>query len=254
MWRAAAATFLFALVNLAPVLPLYLGSPRTAAAGTERLRLLLANVNWHNREGERLAGWIEETQPDVVVILEATPAFVAGLEGLAATFPYRVQELHPDPRGIALLSRRPLQAGDTFTFTRDGFPTAVARLAAARPLAIAGTHPPPPRTPGGLNVRNEEMAALAQWVRRQPGEVIVLADLNSSPWSPSFANLLRATSLRDARAGFGRAATWPVFNPLLRIPLDYTLVSEGILVHHFDVGPDVGSDHFPVIVDVSLKE
>ena len=49
-------------------------------------------------------------------------------------------------------------------------------------------------------------------------------------------------------------ATWPSGLILLRIPIDYCLVSEGIGVMDVQVGPDIGSDHFPLIVDLLVGD
>ena len=35
-------------------------------------------------------------------------------------------------------------------------------------------------------------------------------------------------------------------------PVDHILVSRNIEVKHFEVGPDIGSDHFPVFADLRL--
>ncbi len=43
-------------------------------------------------------------------------------------------------------------------------------------------------------------------------------------------------------------------NTLVALPLDHCLVSDEILVANRRVGPFVGSDHFPVVVDLVLKK
>jgi hypothetical protein len=35
-------------------------------------------------------------------------------------------------------------------------------------------------------------------------------------------------------------------------PVDHILVSRNIEVKHFEVGPDIGSDHLPLIADLRL--
>ena len=82
---------------------------------------------------------------------------------------------------------------------------------------------------------------------------MVVGDLNTSPWSPVFHDLLRASGLRDGRAGHGIQPTWPSLFPLLWTPIDHCLVSRGLIVQRFQRGPYVGSDHFPLIVDITLS-
>jgi hypothetical protein len=76
--------------------------------------------------------------------------------------------------------------------------------------------------------------------------------LNLTPWSFHFKVLLRVTGLHDSARGFGVQPSWPNNNPFLRIPLDHVLHSPDIVVLQRTIGPDVKSDHFPVIVDLAL--
>jgi endonuclease/exonuclease/phosphatase (EEP) superfamily protein YafD len=62
---------------------------------------------------------------------------------------------------------------------------------------------------------------------------------------------MRMSRLRDSREGFGIQPTWLSNKPLFMVPIDHVLVSEGINIHKRFTGPDIGSDHRPVIVDFS---
>jgi endonuclease/exonuclease/phosphatase (EEP) superfamily protein YafD len=88
--------------------------------------------------------------------------------------------------------------------------------------------------------------------RKRTGALVLLGDLNTTSWSPHFRDLINTAGLKDSRAGFGIQPTWPAGTPPLWIPLDHCLVSPEIKVHDRRVGPNVGSDHFPVIVEFSL--
>ena len=84
------------------------------------------------------------------------------------------------------------------------------------------------------------------------GALIVVGDLNTSPWSPHFRDLLTATGLRNAAAGHGWIPTWPTwFWPAL-IPIDHVLVRGPLGVEDLERGPDVGSDHYPLIAGLRL--
>lgn len=249
-WRTGAVTLLIALLNLVLLVPFY--SRPGEKSGEPELRILSANVNRANRQPERLLELVQRLQPDIVAIIEATPEFMNGLEPLRVDYPYAAGEAYLNPAGSVLLSRRPLAAADTIMFADGSYPTIVARLDGERPLTLIATHPPPPRSAGRLQTRTEEMEAIADLAADRPGPVVVVGDFNSTPWSPYFAELVQSTRLQDARLGFGLQTTWPVEQILLRIPIDHALVSEDVVVHNFRAGPDVGSDHFPIIVDVSF--
>jgi endonuclease/exonuclease/phosphatase (EEP) superfamily protein YafD len=78
----------------------------------------------------------------------------------------------------------------------------------------------------------------------------VVGDLNVTPWSPTFRDLLQAPGLVDTARGRGLRGTWPVCLPGMRIPIDHCLVSGDLQVLDRQVGPGVGSDHFPVMADL----
>lgn len=117
---------------------------------------------------------------------------------------------------------------------------------------ILATHPPPPVGSAYSRQRNGQFSAISEYVRNAKSEVLLLGDLNTSPWSPFFRQLLLESGLRDGSQGLGIQPTWPTANSLFRIPLDHCLHSPNIQIISKKVGPDVGSDHFPIIVDFQI--
>jgi endonuclease/exonuclease/phosphatase (EEP) superfamily protein YafD len=115
------------------------------------------------------------------------------------------------------------------------------------------THPLPPAGRDYSRWRNNQLAQLPGWVHRATSPLLLLGDLNVSPWSSHFRRLLRESGLRDSSQGRGVLPTWPTFSPLLRIPIDHCLYSQGIAIVDRRTGPHVGSDHFPVIVDFVIE-
>jgi hypothetical protein len=77
----------------------------------------------------------------------------------------------------------------------------------------------------------------------------IASHFNVTPWSHPFRRLLRQFGLEDSQRGFGIQATWPATRFAMRIPVDHVLHSADIRVTGRSVGPDVGSDHYPAIVD-----
>ena len=123
----------------------------------------------------------------------------------------------------------------------------------ARKLHILVTHPYPPVSGNTARLRNEQLAALGERVRALNGRTILAGDFNAAPYSPHFRDLLGAASLRDAARGFGLRGTWPAQLPGLRIRIDHVLATESVVAIDHRIGPDVGSDHLSVVVDLSLE-
>jgi endonuclease/exonuclease/phosphatase (EEP) superfamily protein YafD len=97
------------------------------------------------------------------------------------------------------------------------------------------------------------MVEMADFVNQSKHPAIVMGDLNMSMWSPYFRQFIQATGMKSSRQGFGVQPSWPADSPLLQIPIDHCLVSkDDILLIHNRIGKDIGSDHYPLIADLSL--
>lgn len=258
-WRWAALLGAFALLNLAFLVPAFWeDDPATPATAENRpsLRALLANVHAENRDFHRIRDLIATTDPDIVVLLEATPWLLDRLRDLDQRYPHRLAEPRDDLFGIALFSRHPLAQGQIVRFDDPASPPAIVAtfIAAARPFTLVGAHLWPPVSADLAEGRNRQLRGLAARVRQNQTPSLVLGDLNLSPWSPWFARLLADSGLRDSRRGRGIQPSWPAGWPLLWIPIDHALFSEGIRIRHREIGPATGSDHYPVIVDFQVSD
>jgi endonuclease/exonuclease/phosphatase (EEP) superfamily protein YafD len=101
-------------------------------------------------------------------------------------------------------------------------------------------------------LQERQLAAVAERVRSVEEPLVVMGDFNTTPWSRLFAGLVGRTGLCDSRAGFGIQASFPSDMPVVRIPIDHLLASCSIGVRARRIGPQVGSDHLPVIVDLTI--
>jgi endonuclease/exonuclease/phosphatase (EEP) superfamily protein YafD len=155
-----------------------------------------------------------------------------------------------------LFSRLPLDASEILTFGASTQPGLFARLeVAGRPFSVLALHPPTPMRPDKFRFRNAQFAAAAKRMRETAGPKILIGDLNATPWSPYYQDLVRDSGLHDARVGEGVWPTWPMPMPsLLRIPLDHCLTSDDVRVESIRTGERTGSDHRPIVVDVAIGE
>jgi hypothetical protein len=80
--------------------------------------------------------------------------------------------------------------------------------------------------------------------------VVVVGDLNITPWSHAFRSLERA-GLRNSQRGFGLQATWPAGYGPFMVPIDHALHSRDLTVTHREVGPAHGSSHRSVLVELA---
>jgi endonuclease/exonuclease/phosphatase (EEP) superfamily protein YafD len=254
LWRRknkqAALLALLACLNYAFILPFYIGKP--ASSGGPTVRAMLLNLNAANGNTGTVLAAIKAANPDILLLEEVTPAWAQVFDGL--DYPYRVAEVREDFFGIMLLSRMPLSNTNVVQIGDAGVPSilATAHLPQGE-LAVIGTHPLPPSGAAYSRHRDNQLAALAPMVREQKNPVLLIGDLNASPWSAHFTRLLRETGLKNSMKGFGFQPSWPANIRLLQIPIDQILHSPEIAIRRRTVGTDVGSDHLPVIADFYFK-
>ena len=73
-----------------------------------------------------------------------------------------------------------------------------------------------------------------------------------TPWAPEFSSLLARGNLRDTGPYRGLLATWFSRLPFVGLLIDHVLVSPDIGILANRVGADLGSDHLPVIADLTV--
>ena len=219
-----------------------------ARAAAPALTIVSANVHMDNQDVAPLARWLAQEKPDLVVVLEVAPIYAQGLMALGA-YPYRHIVPQDSPFGIAVLSRHPLSGARTVQ-DADGIPHIDALLEwQGRQIRLIAVHPMPPISAAFAASRDRQLAAWAKSAGRQP--TLLAGDLNATTWSSAF-NGLDALGLRRAT---GLAPTWPTaLRALSGIPIDHVLAS-----HHWkrvdsSRGPDLGSDHAPVLARVAFGQ
>ena len=226
---------------------------RILATSDQTHRVAMLNVRWAREEVDSIRAFVAETDPDLLILVEMTPKWDRALADLRQQYPHHNSLKVGERHGIILYSRLPILHPPIHLSHPGQRPSVMVKVAVnQRPLTIIGTHPPAPVSAERYRQRDAQMGWLTSLVNQQTEAILLTGDLNMTPWCPTFRQFRRQTGLLDARVGYGRLASWPTQLPLGRIPIDHLLVSPSVMVHHFQVGPNAGSDHLPVVADISL--
>jgi endonuclease/exonuclease/phosphatase (EEP) superfamily protein YafD len=165
-----------------------------------------------------------------------------------------IAEPREDNFGIALFSRLPSTNSELIELGKAGVPSiATTIFVGGQEVFLLGTHPLPPGSAEYARLRNEQLQEIAALIRRHDMAAIVLGDLNCTPWSPYFTDLIRDSGLKNASQQRGLFGSWPAWLPLARIPLDHGLVSPTIRIIQKWTGPPVGSDHLPLVLELQIS-
>ena len=234
-------------------------SPSTASAQAPvcagpAITFATVNVQFSNTRPEAFRAWLRAEPADVLVIQEVTPSWAAELEAQQA-YPYRHVLTRDDPYGMAVLSRWPLESVALVDLAGDGLPSfaGVVETGAQR-IGILGLHTHWPLTPGLAAARDEALQAAARLAGAGDLPVVLLGDLNVTPYSPVFDRLLEQGGLQDVMRGRGWRPTWLASFWPLALRIDHILASADLCVEHAETGPPIGSDHRPVLARLRLPQ
>jgi len=251
-WRFLPVGLLLLSVCGFHVLPWHFGRAEASTDAGPALRILLANVLTSNEDYTRIVRLVERERPDIVVAQETNDAWVRALAVLRSDYPYVETRPREDNFGMALYSRVPFKDLRTVTLDRRFFVEALVATLSTEvgTVSFMSVHTLPPFRQDYAMCRNIELDAVRAWAVLEDNPVIIAGDLNTTPWSPYYADLIDSTGLRNTRQGFGVLGTWPNVPGWLAIPLDHILVSHDFKTIAFRRGPDIGSDHRPIIADL----
>jgi len=253
-YKMSALAFVFAMLNLVLILPFYFGEDAGHSA-QEPLKLMMFNVNTWNSGYDAVLDYVKEVDPDFVALLELNPVWWRNIEPLLERYPYYEKRLHSDNYGVAFLSKYPMNAEVVTGLCNLDVPSIIADVEYdEQKLTVITTHPLPPVGELYFTNRNQQLENLAQLASSIEGNIILAGDLNTAPWSVFFSEFVDDSGLRDSSRGFGVQPSWPTMVPFLYTPIDHCLVSENVVIHDRQTGPDLGSDHLPVVVEFSLLD
>lgn len=237
---------------LTPALP-----HRQPPRGNEIVKIMSFNVLGINRQFDAVVQRIQQHDPDVVTVLEYANQWSTVLQRLNDTYPYRLLQPRWHGFGIAIFSKRPISNSTSKLITRDvtDNPLITADIEIdGRPVRLAGLHLLSPMNRQRLKIRNRQLKEIADHLIQRPIPTVVMGDFNCTPWSPFLSDFIDRLNLRDSRNGFGYQASWHAERPYLWLPIDHALVSPEIHVHSRVIGQFAGSDHYPLVFEISLSK
>ncbi|MDI1312155.1 endonuclease/exonuclease/phosphatase family protein [Prosthecobacter sp.] len=253
--RRRTSLVLFSLISLlwnAQIIHAYHQTAQAVAAPSEKpLRVMTFNVQTENKTPHAAIHHVLASDADIVCLLEVDETWRANLEPLRLKYPHRVEELNDGNFGIACYTRLPLKSLEARRYTIWRLPTLVLNLDHhGSPLTFIGAHTIPPM--GGLSAHEwrEHLSAIAALAASLSGEVIVAGDFNATPWCEGM-RLLRENSGLDFRSADPVwPPTWGLYLPMM-IPIDHVLTKRGLTVQKRTLGPETGSDHRSVTVEIT---
>ena len=230
----------------------------TRPPGACSFRLAVSNLLQENEEHERWRSVIGSADPDVIVALEVDRKWMAALAPLRRTHPHVVEQVQDNYYGMAVFSRLPFRGHELRHLVDGETPSirAEIELKSGDTFVLHALHPKPPEPLRNQDSapRDAELVMVAKEIASSPDTpTVVCGDLNDVAWSDTTRIFLRISKLLDPRVGRGLFATYHANNPVFRFPIDHVFHSGHFKLLALRRLPKVGSDHFPVLIELSYE-
>ncbi len=249
------------IVNTVFILPWYFApalipsESNIVATSKSSIKLLHLNLLSSNTQHANVIEVISKENPNIIILQEVSFLWANKIQPLLKTYPFHKIIARNDNFGIAVLSKIELNSIEIKDWGETGgLPGLLLNLKINNtPIQLASLHPLPPLNKIYYDQRNKSLDAVQKDISRYLIPSILVGDFNISMWSPNYQNLEADGRLYNARKGFGINTTWPALLGPLGIPIDHILVSPEFTVVDFYTGPNVGSDHLPLIAVLQLN-
>ena len=257
---AGALTALNAVLLLLPLLwsaetvdrPALGQAQALASTGHRDLKLVTFNLLARNQESASIAHFLLREDANVILVQEVTERHLAALSSLlAARYPHNSACLVHGACRHAIFAKRPW-VSVAHVHRDEETPELVSALfddAELGKVRVHGVHLATPYRPKQARQLDRLIAA-----HGASAETTILAgDLNMTPWSYRLQRLLVTTGLRR-HATFLRS--WPTQGqyplPAPAFLIDHVLSTPDIKTVSIETGPDLGSDHLPIVARLRL--
>jgi endonuclease/exonuclease/phosphatase (EEP) superfamily protein YafD len=254
-WKIAALGAVAIGLNFVEIAPAYLPGPSAAEISqgslkSSALKVVTLNINYQNANFDDSINYIKKENPEVFGVEELTEPCLKVLKSRLPEYKFVATAIRTDPYGIGMFSRIPLTNVKTL-YLGSTVPSINAEIDYdGKIVSLLVTHPLAPVSPfwDGANLR--QLSEIGKFVEASKKSMLVFGDLNATPWCPSFRSMISNGHLVDSRIGFGQQPSWMRVVPFLAIPIDHFLTTHDLKTVSRKVGPFVGSDHWPVCVEV----
>ncbi|GHD15765.1 endonuclease/exonuclease/phosphatase family protein [Tianweitania populi] len=220
----------------------------------ERFRLVASNVKMSNRDYAGHIRIIDQSDPDILVLMEVDKAWMDGLAPVLDRYPYRVDQSQENSYGMAMVSKVRLDDVSVQDLLTEGVPSIFATVVLDESLRfrLYSIHPEPPVPHRGTEGRDGETALISLAARKESGPLIVTGDLNDVAWSKTTRRFRRISRLLDPRIGRRMVNSFDARYWFMRWPLDHLFHSAHFRLVDMQRLEAGGSDHFPVQFDLVL--
>jgi len=254
-WKIVAIAMVTALANMPPAIDpprSNLDALEIVSSARPLFKIVSFNVQKSNRRYGLVREFLRREAADIIILQEVNAAWKGELEVLSEEYPYRFIHASETFYGLALFSKIPWEKVEYLPFAEtSGTPIIKGRfMLGNRFFTFLGTKTFPPTSGPCAARRAQQLSKLGEIAEKIEGPLILAGDFNATSWSRAFATFQQKS--RQQWNGGGQTPSWPSLLGWAGIKIDHIMVNSGLSMQSLSSGPNVGSDHLPVIAVVVL--
>lgn len=246
------------LIHYTPLVSVEVPTANDIKTSDQHFSLLLANVKMANKTAQPLLNLIDLKKPDLLLAMEIDDWWDDELKVLEKDYPYSQHTINEVAYGMVLYSKFPLKSVDVDYLQNRNVPSfeSTIELPKGRNIKLYSVHPVPPALfedlPDNKGQKEDGLRTLGKDIKGRQLPTVVAGDLNDVVWS--YVDKLTGTEdvLYDLRVGRGLYNSYNANNFLMRWPLDHVFVTEEFRLKNLERLSKIGSDHFPIFVELVL--
>jgi len=215
-WKSTGVGVVFGIANFMLISP-YIGTINSVTEeGQSKIRVLSMNLSHANSSYKKAKLLIRKTQPSILVLQELSNSWENALGETLGKFPYSAKFPENTMEGavfplpsflipkeklfIGLFSHLPFERfiidqSDDFliSYIRGSFKFK------ENIFTLFGVHLVSPVGKYRTDLRNKQLASLAEEIQKNNQPTVVVGDFNITPWPSYFEEFIQKTRLRDTR-------------------------------------------------------
>jgi len=246
------------LINYTPIVSTEVPTYSTVENTDQVVSILVANVKMSNKNTTSLLNLISQKKPDLVLAMEIDSYWNKKLEHLENEYPYYQRTINDVAYGMVLYSKFPFEDLDVSYLTNENVPSfeSLIKLDNNKNFILHCLHPVPPvyfeDLPDNKGEDEVAMKIIGQKVSNSNYPSIVAGDFNDVVWSHVDEITQTKKLLFDVRVGRGFYNSFSAESLLMKWPLDHVFVTKEFEVKKLERLGKIGSDHYPIYVELVL--
>ena len=210
--------------------------------GGSQVKIMSSNVEMPNTDHAAVGRVIEESDPDIVFLMETDDTWFEALKQTLSSYSTVKTELRDNYYGMVFATRLDVARVEIVYLTPDHTPTLFAELLTpdGAVFRVVGLHPRPPVPGNDTWDRDAELLYTARFAGSADIPLVAIGDFNDAAWSRRSRLFKRVGEYLDPRIGRGIVASFDAKRKWLRIPIDQFYVTKEVAVVDFRRDPMSG--------------